>query len=143
MFLIIDGTLIVQIINFIVFIAVLNVVFLKPVGAAIAKRRATIDGIAREAEDAARNLRDLQAQASDRTANARREADATVAAARAQAQNDAAAILEGFQGRASSITTQAQAQVAEETAQARANEPAIVDSLAATMVDQALAGAAK
>jgi len=38
-FLSVDGTLVVQLINFAIFFAVLNVVFLKPVAAAIRKRR--------------------------------------------------------------------------------------------------------
>ena len=41
-----NATLIVQLVNFIVFLAILNVIFFRPVGAAIAKRRAYLDGLA-------------------------------------------------------------------------------------------------
>ena len=48
MLLSLDGTLVVQLINFLIFLVVLNAIFLKPVGEAIAKRRAYIDGVARD-----------------------------------------------------------------------------------------------
>ena len=47
MFLRIDGTFFVQLVNFAIFFAVLNVVFLKPVGAAIRKRREYIESVIR------------------------------------------------------------------------------------------------
>ncbi len=45
MFLSLDGTLVVQLLNFAIFFALLNVVFLRPVAAAIHKRRQYIDGL--------------------------------------------------------------------------------------------------
>jgi len=48
MLLALDGTLVVQLINFLVFLVVLNAIFLKPVGAAIARRRAYIDGVSHD-----------------------------------------------------------------------------------------------
>ena len=54
MLLSLDGTLVVQLVNFIIFLVILNVIFLRPVGTAIASRRAYIDkvgaDIARQAQ---------------------------------------------------------------------------------------------
>ncbi|MGC8485888.1 MAG: ATP synthase F0 subunit B, partial [Candidatus Baltobacteraceae bacterium] len=41
----IDGTFVVQLINFAIFFALLNVLFLRPVGKAVAQRRAYLDGL--------------------------------------------------------------------------------------------------
>ena len=40
-----DGTFVVQLINFAIFFALLNVLFLRPVGKAVAQRRAYLDGL--------------------------------------------------------------------------------------------------
>ena len=61
MFLSVDATLIVQVVNFIVFLLVLNVVFTRPVGAAIAKRRAYINGLSADTEQAEADLKALHA----------------------------------------------------------------------------------
>ena len=61
MFLSLDGTLFVQLINFAIFFALLNVVFLRPVGRAIAKRRDYINGLVSDYDryqDEAQNLRE-------------------------------------------------------------------------------------
>ena len=47
MFLSLDGTFWIQLINFAIFFAILNVVFMRPVGEAIKKRRAYIDSVIR------------------------------------------------------------------------------------------------
>ncbi len=57
MFLSIDGTLLVQVVNFVLFIVLLNIVFLRPVGRAIAERRAYIDGLARDIESGEAEMR--------------------------------------------------------------------------------------
>ncbi len=103
MFLSIDGTLIVQVVNFVVFIILLNFVFLRPVGRVIAERRAYIDGIARDIESGEAEVRTLRGQADDRRAAARREAEAAITQARGTAQNEAAAVLAEYQGRAGAL----------------------------------------
>ena len=83
MFLSVDATLIVQVVNFIVFLLVLNVVFTRPVGAAIAKRRAYINGLSADTEQAEADLKALHAQAEGKRAAARtKEADIVAALSR-------------------------------------------------------------
>jgi F-type H+-transporting ATPase subunit b len=137
-FLSIDGTLIVQVVNFIVFIVVLNLVFLKPVGAAIAKRRAYIDGLARDIERGQGEAKTLRGQAEERRAAARRQAEAEIAKARVQAQNEAGEELLEYQQRAQALIEDAQREVAREVEAARAKEPQVVDSIAQTLLDRAL-----
>jgi F-type H+-transporting ATPase subunit b len=142
-FLSIDGTLIVQVINFIAFVVLLNLVFLKPVGAAIAKRRAYIDGLARDIERGQGEVKALRGQAEDRRAAARREAEAAIAKTRAQAQNEALEELAEYQQRAQGLIEDAQREVAAELEAARAKEPQVVDSLAQTLLDRALGPGAR
>lgn len=138
MFLQIDATLLVQVVNFVLFIVFLNIVFLKPVGAAIAKRRAHIDGLARDIEAAEAEVRAARGAAEERRAAARREAEAAIAKARAAAQDEAAAIVAREQDRASEITAEAHRAVGAEIAAARANEDQIVDSIAQTLLERAI-----
>jgi len=138
MLLSLDGTLVVQLVNFVVFLLILNVIFLKPVGGAIARRRAYINGVASDIEQFEADIRELHARAEEQRALARREAEATIAAARAAAQGDAAAIVTDHQVQASALVAEAQATVALEAATARAEEETIVASLARTMLERAV-----
>ena len=138
MFLKIDGTLIVQVVNFVLFIVLLNIVFLKPVGAVIAKRRAYIDGLARDIEAASMEVKTARGTAEERRAAARREAETAIAKARAEAQNEAAAVVTDYQARASTIVAKAHEEAGAEIAAARAQEPQIVESLARTMLERAI-----
>ncbi len=138
MFLQIDATLIVQVVNFVLFIILLNVVFLRPVGAAIAKRRAYIDGLARDIEAAEADVKSARGAAEERRAAARREAEATVAKARVAMQDEATQIVASYQQRATGIVEEAQREVGVEIAAARAGEDEIVDSIAQTMLERAI-----
>ena len=138
MFLSIDGTLIVQIVNFVLFIALLNLVFLKPVGAAIAKRRAYIDGLTRDIEAASNEVKTARGRAEELRAAARREAEAAIAKARGEAQNEAGDVVADYQRRASEIVEQAHQAADAEIAAARTGEPQIVESLAQTMLERAI-----
>jgi F-type H+-transporting ATPase subunit b len=133
-----DGTLVVQLVNFLVFLVVLNAIFLKPVGAAIAKRRAYIDGVSADIEQFESDLKSLRVQADERRAAARREADTALAQARAQAQTEAASITADKAAQAARIVAEAHATVAGEVAQARQNEGAIVEGLAETLLARAI-----
>jgi F-type H+-transporting ATPase subunit b len=133
-----DGTLVVQLINFLVFLVVLNAIFLKPVGAAIAKRRAYIDGVSRDIEQYEADVKLLRAQAEEKRAAARREADAVIAQARSQGQTEAASIGADFSARAAELTEAAQAEVAREITQARSSEQQIIENLADTLLNRAL-----
>ena len=138
MFLSIDATLIVQVVNFVLFIALLNVVFLRPVGAAIAKRRAYIDGLASDIEAAEAEVRAARGAAEERRAAARREAEAAIAKARIAAQNEAAEVVASHQQRATQIIEEAQRAVGTELAAARANEDQVVDAIAQSLLERAI-----
>ena len=138
MFLSIDGTLIVQIIDFIVFYAILSVVFLKPVGAAIAKRRAYLDSIAKDLEGAQGDAAAIRAQAAQKRAQARREADETIVKARSEAQTEAAKIQTVYGERASTLVATAHKTVESELATANASVDALAKQLAETMLERTL-----
>jgi F-type H+-transporting ATPase subunit b len=138
MLLSLDGTLVVQLVNFVVFLVILNAIFLKPVGGAIAKRRAYINGVAADIEHFEVDIKALRAQAEEQRALARRDAEATIAEARATAQGEAESIVSDHQIQASALVAEAQATVALESTAARAEEDAIVASLARTMLERAV-----
>ena len=103
MLLSLDGTLVVQLVNFIVFLVILNAIFLKPVGSAIAKRRAYIDGVGADIAQFEADLKSLHLQADEKRSAARRAADATVGESRANAQAEAASIVADHQVQAGAI----------------------------------------
>jgi F-type H+-transporting ATPase subunit b len=137
-----DGTLLVQLVNFIVFLAILNVIFFKPVGAAIARRRAYVDGLKHDIEQLQTDAKSLRGQAEEHRAAARREADEAIGRARVEAGKEADAIVGAAQTRASEIVVQAHGEVARELTAARADEPRIVGVLADEMLARALGGLA-
>jgi F-type H+-transporting ATPase subunit b len=136
-FLSLDGTALVQIVDFIVFLIALNIVFMRPVGAAIAKRRAYLNSLASDIESAAADEKALHAQAEAKRAAARRDADEAIAKARAAAQAEAAEITAAASVKAAGIVDDAQRAVAAEVATARTKESEIVASLAQTLLDRA------
>jgi F-type H+-transporting ATPase subunit b len=138
MLLSLDGTLFVQLVNFVIFLVILNAIFLKPVGSAIAKRRAYIDGVAADIEKFEGERKTLAAEADATRAAARRAAEAAVAAARSTAQAEAAVIVADHLAQANGIVAQAQAAVALEIAAARTTEHDVVESLARTMLERAV-----
>jgi F-type H+-transporting ATPase subunit b len=138
MLLSLDGTLVVQLVNFVIFLAILNAIFLKPVGAAIAKRRAYIDGVAADIETFEAQRKTLAIEADDVRAAARRAADTAIAQARAAGQAEAAVIVADHQAQAAAIAAEAQATVALEIGQARFSEREVVESLARTMLERAV-----
>jgi F-type H+-transporting ATPase subunit b len=137
-FLQVGGTAIVQVVNFIVFLILLNIVFTGPVGRAIAKRRAYINGLSSDIERAQADVKALRAQAEAKRAAARREADEVIAKARATAQNESADVQAGFAARATTIVHEADRTVAAEVASARAKEEEIVAALSRTLLERAL-----
>jgi F-type H+-transporting ATPase subunit b len=138
----INGTLVVQLVNFIVFLAILNVIFFKPVGAAIAKRRAYVDGLKHDIEQLQLDAKALRGQAEDRRIAARRAADEAMARARVDAGAQADTILSVAQTRAVELVAEAQAEVVREVESARREEPRIVNALAGEMLGRALGGLA-
>jgi len=137
-----DGTLIVQLVNFIVFLAILNAIFFKPVGAAIARRREYVDGLKHDIEQLQADAKALRGQAEERRIAARREADEAMARARVEAGKESDTIVGSAQTRASEIVVQAHAEVDREMQTARAGESRIIDTLANEMLGRALGGLA-
>lgn len=137
-FLSIDGTLVVQLINFAIFFAVLNVVFLKPVAAAIRRRREYINSLVSDYDRYQAEARSLRAQAEAIRTDARREAESRVSAARARASNEAAEMSSHYTQQSQAIVEQAQRTAAIEYETARAGEPAAVRQVADSMLDRVL-----
>jgi F-type H+-transporting ATPase subunit b len=138
MLLSLDGTLVVQLVNFLIFLVILNAIFLRPVGQKIVERRAYIDGLYADIETYQAQVTELQAQAAATVADARRAAEAGIARARVSAQSEVADILADHQVQASAIVAEAQATVGLEVAQARLGEAAVVDAIAHTMLERAV-----
>jgi F-type H+-transporting ATPase subunit b len=138
----INGTLVVQLVNFVVFLAILNVIFFKPVGAAIAKRRAYIDGLKHDIEQLQLDAKTLRGQAEERLIAARRAADEAMARARIDAGTQADSVISVAQTRAAELVAEAQAEVVREIESARREEPRIVNALADEMLGRALGGLA-
>lgn len=137
------GTLIVQFVNFVIFFAILNVVFIRPVSRAIVKRREYINSVTYDYDRYQAEAHQLRAQAESIRAAARREAEQLLAQERAKASNEAGAISAEASAKAMEIMAQAERTVAAELQAARANEPQTVRDLADLMVERALAEAAR
>ncbi|HEY1882963.1 MAG TPA: ATP synthase F0 subunit B [Candidatus Cybelea sp.] len=142
-FLSVNGTLVVQLINFAIFFAVLYVVFLRPVAAAISRRRQYINSLVSDYDRYQAEAATLRAQAEEIRAAARRDAEHRVAAQRAAASNEAAEISIGYSQRAQQAVEQAQATVRTELEEARAGEPQAVRGLADFMLDRVIPEASR
>jgi F0F1-type ATP synthase membrane subunit b/b' len=143
MFLKVDGTFWFQLVNFAIFFALLNVVFLRPVGEAIKKRRAYIESVDSDYMKYSSSVRDSRAEADQTRAAARREADETIAKARIAAENEATAIVGERTTEAQAIADLARATVATEVQAARAREGELAQALAKTLLERATGTAAK
>lgn len=133
------GTILVQFLNFVIFFAILNVVFIRPVSKAIVKRREYINSVTNDYDRYQAEARELRTQAESIRATARREAEQLLAQERAKASNEAGAISAQANAKAAEIMAQAERTVAAELQAARANEPQTVRDLANLMVERALA----
>src|SRR5579863_8323846 len=121
-FLSVDGTLVVQLINFAIFVAVLNVVFLRPVAAAIRRRREYINSLVTDYDRYQAEARSLRAQAQSIRTDARRDAEDRVAATRARTSNDAAELSSRYAQQAQAVVEDAQRKAQEEFEAARVGE---------------------
>jgi len=138
MFLSLDGTFWFQLVNFAIFFALLNAVFLRPVGAAIKKRREHIEGVQSDYDRYSHQVSALRGEAESRRGAARRAAEETVARSRAAAEAEAGYLVGGRTSEAHAIIEQARAMVALELSAARAKENELSQSLAKTLLDRAL-----
>jgi F-type H+-transporting ATPase subunit b len=141
MFLSLDGTFVVQIIDFVVFLVLMNLVFFKPVNAVLRKRRAYINSVVSEYDTAVQDARGLRGQAEAKRAQARREADEAAGHERSAAQAEAGQIAADYTQRVETIVDGAHATVAEEVAQAKSREDELVRGLADMMLERTLGSA--
>ena len=138
MFLQLDGTFWFQALNFAIFFAILNVVFLRPVGAAIRKRRAYIDGVQHDYERYRTEAQKLRREAETKRAAARREADESIAAARAAAELEAGKLVLERTSAAHAIADEARRNVERELQAAKANEQRLSAELAELLLQRAV-----
>ena len=138
MFLLPDGTFWIQLINFAIFFAILNVVFLRPVGAAIKKRRDHIDGVQNDYERYAAQVASSRSEADSKRAVARRDAEDVVAKAKAAAETDGAAHTAVAAEKAQSVVDAARKTVSTEMTVARGREDELSQALARTLLERAI-----
>ena len=137
-FLSVDGTVFVQLLNFAIFFAILNVVFMRPVARAIAKRREYINSVTADYDRYQAEGKALRTQAESIRAAARREAEQLAAQARAEASNESARLASDYSQRAAAEIRQAHETVESEVKMARAEEPRAVRELADQMFARAV-----
>jgi F0F1-type ATP synthase membrane subunit b/b' len=133
-----DGTFWAQLINFGIFFAILNVVFLRPVGEAIRKRREYIESVKGDYDRYRHQIEGLTREADEKRAVARREAAEAVQQSRAKAENEAGAVAAQFADRAAKLVDEAHRQVGGELTDARAREPQLVKDLAQQLLERAV-----
>jgi F-type H+-transporting ATPase subunit b len=142
MFLSLDGTFFVQLVNFAIFFALLNVVFLRPVSRAIMQRRQYINGVLSDYEKYQSEANALRAQGERERTEARRAAEQTIAAKRAEASNAAADLATRYAATVQGMVEDARRDATAELDAARAGAGRQVEQLASLMADRALAEAA-
>ncbi len=138
MFLYPDGTLVIQLINFAIFFAILNVVFLRPVAAAIRRRREYINSLVADYDRYQAEGKALRERAEGIRAAARREAEHTVSSARARASDEAADIAAKYSAQTKAIVEEAAATVAGEIEAARGGMEGIVRQISDLMIERVL-----
>jgi F0F1-type ATP synthase membrane subunit b/b' len=138
MFLTVDGTFWVQLVNFAIFFVILNLVFVRPVQRAIAERRAYIDSLTHDYDRAQAEASSLRAQADTIRAEARRESDHILAAGRNDGGNEAARIATEYASKVQAIVESAHATVASEVAAIKPQQDALAQELADGIVGKVL-----
>ena len=138
MLLSIDGTFIVQLINFAIFFALVNAVFISPVRRSIVARREYIDSVTRDYEGYRGEAAGLRTEAQALISAARRDAEATYAQARVEGQRRAAEITVSYGEQAAREVDSAHEHVAREVAAARVHEDRLVREIGDQLTAQAL-----
>lgn len=137
MLLSIDGTFLVQIVNFIAFWVLLNFLFIRPTRKAIEERLHLIATQQREAEELRVRAAALQAQADAILDGGRKKTDEIMRAAAASAAEESHRIERGAADEAAASVALAHATVASERTQATAKQAPFVKELARAMADRA------
>jgi len=133
-----DGTLLVQILNFVLFWVLLNYLFIGPTRRAIEARQRFIAEQYAQGDALAARARDLQAQADAILDGGRRAVDEAMRAAASRASDEAHAIERKASEEAAATIALAHATVASERAQAIEKQGPFVGELARTMAQRAL-----
>jgi F0F1-type ATP synthase membrane subunit b/b' len=129
---------VVQLINFAIFFVVLNVIFLRPVSAAIRRRREYINSLVMDYDQYQSQARSLREEADGVRASARLNAEHRVAAARAAASNEAAELATRYLQQAQGAVGEAQQTAQRELDEARAGESDAVRRVADFMLDRVI-----
>jgi F-type H+-transporting ATPase subunit b len=137
MLLSIDGTFLVQILNFIVFWTLLNYLFIAPTRRAIEQRLAYVTRLYHEGDDMAAKARALQSQADGILNEARRRTDEAMRVAAGEAADEAHRIERAAAEDAAATVQVAHATVAAERTQALEKQQSFVTELAQAMVSRA------
>jgi F-type H+-transporting ATPase subunit b len=138
MLLSIDGTFLVQILNFVVFAVLLNYLFIAPTQRAIEERRRRIASLYKHGDEFAAQAKELQAKAEAILDSARRQVEEAMRAAAARASDEAHAIERKAAEEAAATVALAHATVAAERAQALSKQGPFVEELARSMAERAL-----
>jgi F-type H+-transporting ATPase subunit b len=137
MLLSIDGTFLVQILNFILFWVLLNYFFVAPTRRAIEERQKFVANLYREGDELQAKAAALQAQANVILNEARRTTEEAMRTAGAQAADESHLIERKAAEEAAASIAFAHATVAAERQQAVEKQQAFVTDLARTMVGRA------
>ena len=138
MLLSIDGTFLIQILNFVVFWVLLNYVFIRPTRRAIEERQRVIAGHLREAAASRAQAASFNAQAASVLDEARRRTDELIREAAAAAAAETRDIEHRALEEAAATVALAHATVASERAQAAEKQNAFVTELARSMAQRAI-----
>ena len=133
-----DGTLLVQILNFVVFWLLLNWLFIGPTRRAIEARQRYVADQYRDADAFAAQAKALHAQADGILNEARHATDAMMRDAASRASDETHKIERTAAEEAAATVALAQAKVASERAEAISKQGPFVDELARSMAARAL-----
>jgi F0F1-type ATP synthase membrane subunit b/b' len=136
-----DGTVAVQVINFAAFLGLLNIVYLRPAGKALAARRAHIDAIAADYEKAHNEAAAIRAAGETRRLSVRRECEDLLSKARTEAIEEADTIAARAAALAHERISTAHATAAGEMSTAREREHQLTEEIADLLLKQAIGAA--
>ena len=109
-----DGTLIVQVILFLLFFAILNRIFYQPMSAIYRRRAERVEAGQRAAEEAQRAAEEAQRQTRRRLDEARAEAQRVIAAANGEAASARRGLLDAARQEADALVRRAQEDIQRE-----------------------------
>ena len=134
----INETLWVQLISFLLFLAIINRVMFKPLHNIMRERDFFIENLGREILDAQSAGEHTLSEMANQERAIRREANSLRRQRQAQGANEAQEILEQARQRIGALHRDAEADVERQLAQAKRQLPAEVEQLAVTLVEKVL-----